>query len=86
MEGIRSAYQNSPIHGLANRVLPVFHLDEKQALAYVAGALSNLSKRSLLRRVPRGLGSVAHALATFFIMAFILFFLFKDGGRTWRHF
>ena len=81
MEGIRSAYQNSPIHGLANRVLPVFHLDEQQALAYVAGALSNLSKE-LLRRVPRGLGSVAHALATFFIMAFILFFLFKDG-RTY---
>ena len=53
VEGVRSAYQNSPIHGLANRVLPVFHLDEQQALAYVAGALSNLSKE-LLRRAPGG--------------------------------
>jgi predicted PurR-regulated permease PerM len=81
MEGVRSAYQSSFIHGLADRVLPVFHLDEQQALAYVAGALSNLSKE-LLRRVPGGLGSVAHAFVTFLIMALILFFFFKDG-RTY---
>ena len=78
VEGMRSAYQNSFIHSLANRVLPIFHLNEQEALAYVAGALSNLSKE-VLRRAPAGLGSIAHAFATFLIMAFILFFLFKDG-------
>ncbi len=81
VKGVRSAYENSFIHGLANRVLPVFRLNEQQALAYVAGALSNLSKE-VLRRVPAGLGSVAHAFATFVIMALILFFFFKDG-RTY---
>ena len=78
VEGVRSAYRDSFIHDLANRVLPVFHLDEKEAVAYIVNGLSNLSKR-LLHLIPGGLGSVAGAFTTFFIMAFILFFLFKDG-------
>ena len=32
VEGMRSAYQDSFIHDLANRVLPVFHLNEQQAI------------------------------------------------------
>ena len=79
VEGVRSAYQDSFIHDLANRVLPVFHLDEKQAVAHIVNGLSNLSKR-LLHLIPGGLGSVAGAFTTFFIMAFVLFFLFKDGS------
>ncbi|HEY3277447.1 MAG TPA: AI-2E family transporter [Syntrophorhabdaceae bacterium] len=81
MESMRSAYQNSAVHDLANRVLPLFRLDEQQAIAHAGRALTNLSK-GLLQRLPAGLGSVMNAFATFFIMAFILFFLFKDG-RTY---
>jgi predicted PurR-regulated permease PerM len=80
VEGIRSVYQNSIIHDLANRVLPVFRLDEQQALTHVANGLSNLSKW-LLRQTPGGLGSVADAFATFAIMTFVLFFFFKDGSK-----
>ncbi|MGD0229225.1 MAG: AI-2E family transporter [Syntrophorhabdales bacterium] len=79
VEGMRSAYQNSIIHDLANKVLPVFHLDEQQAIAYVANGLSTLS-RNVLQRIPGGLGSVAGAFITFIIMAFVLFFFFKDGS------
>ena len=61
------------------RLLPIFHLDEQQAMAYLANGLSNLS-RQVLHRVPAGLGSVASGFANFLIMAFILFFLFKDGS------
>jgi predicted PurR-regulated permease PerM len=42
VEGLRSAYQNSVIHDLANRVLPFFHLDEQRVIAYVVNGLSNL--------------------------------------------
>lgn len=79
VEGVRSTYQNSFIHSLANRVLPVFHLDEQQAITYAVNGLSSLSKR-LLHLIPGGLGSVATAFTTFFIMTFVLFFFFKDGG------
>lgn len=79
VEGVRSAYQNSFVHDLANRVLPVLHLDEQQAITYVVDGLSNLSKR-LLHLIPGGLGSVASAFTTFFIMTFVLFFFFKDGS------
>jgi predicted PurR-regulated permease PerM len=79
VEGVRSAYQNSIIHDLANWVLPVFHLDEQRVITYVANGLSNSSKY-LLNRIPGGLGSVAGAFATFIIMAFVLFFFFKDGS------
>ena len=78
-EGVRSAYQNSIIHDLANRVLPIFHLDEERVIAYVVNGLSNLSKH-LLRLVPGSLGSVAGAFTTFIIMTFVLFFFFKDGN------
>ena len=79
VEGVRSAYQDSFIHDLANRVLSIFHLDEKEAIAHIVNGLSNLSKR-LLNLIPGGLGSVASAFTTFFIMTFIIFFLFKDGS------
>ena len=79
MEGMRSVYRDSFVNGLMERVLPVFHLEERQAMAYVANGVSNLS-RQLLHWVPSGLGSVASGLANFLIMAFILFFLFKDGS------
>jgi predicted PurR-regulated permease PerM len=78
-EEVQSAYQDSSIHDLAKRVLPIFHLDEQQAITYLVNGLSNLSKR-LLDLVPGGLGSVAGAFTTFFIMTFVLFFLFKDGS------
>ncbi|MHB8111413.1 MAG: AI-2E family transporter [Syntrophorhabdaceae bacterium] len=78
-ESLRSAYQNSIIHDLANRVLPVFHLNEEQVIAYVNNALSTLSKH-LLRLAPGSLGSVAGAFTTFIIMTFVLFFFFKDGS------
>jgi predicted PurR-regulated permease PerM len=81
VEGLRSTYQNSVIHDLANKVLPVFHLDEQQVITYVVKGLTKISEE-LLRRLPAGLGSVVGAFATFFIMAFVLFFLFKDG-RTY---
>lgn len=79
VEGMRAAYQNSAIHDLANRILPVFHLDEHQAITYAVNGLSNLSKQ-LLRYAPAGIGSVVGALVTFGIMAFVLFFLFKDAS------
>ena len=79
MEGMRSVYRDSFVNSLMERVLPVFHLEERQAMAYVANGVSNLS-RQLLHWIPSGLGSVASGLANFLIMAFILFFLFKDGS------
>jgi predicted PurR-regulated permease PerM len=78
-EGVRAAYQNSILHDLANRVLPVLHLDEQRVITYVANSLSNLSQY-LLRLAPGSLGSVASALTTFIIMTFVLFFFFKDGS------
>lgn len=80
VEGLRSGYENSIIHDLAKRVLPIFGLDEQRAITYVVSGLSNLSKH-LLRLAPGGLGSVAGALTSFIIMAFVLFFFFKDGSR-----
>jgi predicted PurR-regulated permease PerM len=79
VEGVRSAYQDSIIHDLANRVLPVFNLDEQRIITYLVNSLSNLSKH-LLRLAPGGLGNVAGAFVTFFIMTFVLFFFFKDGS------
>ena len=79
MEGMRSVYRDSFVNSVVERVLPFFHLDEQQAMAYVANGVSNLS-RQLLHWVPAGLGSVASGFVHFLIMAFILFFLFKDGS------
>ncbi|RJR43341.1 MAG: AI-2E family transporter [Desulfobacteraceae bacterium] len=79
VEGMQAAYKDSFIRDLANRILPIFRLDEKEALAHIVNGLSTLSKR-LLKLVPGGLGSIAGAFTTFFIMAFIIFFLFKDGS------
>jgi predicted PurR-regulated permease PerM len=80
VEGMWSVYQNSIVHDIANRVLPVFGLDERQAVTYVVNALTGLSKQ-LLQRIPGGIGSVAGAFTTFIIMAFVLFFFFKDGSK-----
>ncbi len=80
LDEVQSAYQNSAVHDFANRVLPYFHVDEQQAVAYIGSSLTALAKQ-LLHRLPQGLGSVAGAFVTFFIMAFTLFFLFKDGSR-----
>ncbi len=79
MEGMRLVYRNSFVNSVVERMLPAFHLNEQQAMAYVANGLSNLS-RELLHWIPAGLGSVANGLVHFLIMAFILFFLFKDGS------
>jgi predicted PurR-regulated permease PerM len=79
MEGMRSVYRDSFISGVAKSVLSVFHLNEQQAMAYVANGVSNFS-RQLLHWVPAGLGSVASGFLHFLVMAFILFFLFKDGS------
>jgi predicted PurR-regulated permease PerM len=80
VEGLRAAYQNSVIHDLADRILPVFHVDEEQTITYVVNGLTGFSKQ-LLQKIPRGLGSVAEAFTTFVVMTFILFFFFKDGSR-----
>jgi predicted PurR-regulated permease PerM len=79
VEGMKAAYQSSFIHELANKVLPTFHLDEHQAIAYVVDTLSNLSKQ-ILHYAPVGIGNLVGAVVTFGIMAFVLFFLLKDGG------
>jgi predicted PurR-regulated permease PerM len=79
MEGMRSTYRNSFINDVVKRVLPIFRLDEQQAMTYLANWLSNLSKQ-LLRWAPAGLGNVVSGFVNFFIMAFILFFFFKDGS------
>lgn len=79
VEGMKAAYHGSAIHDLANRVLPIFRLDEHQAITYAVNALSNLSKQ-LLHYAPVGIGSVVGAFVTFGIMAFVLFFLLKDGS------
>jgi predicted PurR-regulated permease PerM len=79
VEGVQSAYQDSFIRDLANKVLPIFRLNEQQAISYLVNGLSNLSKR-LLYLIPGGLGSVAGAFTTFLIMTFVIFFLFKDGS------
>lgn len=74
-----SVYRDSFVNSVMERVLPIFHLNEQQAMVYVANGVSNLS-RQLLHWVPAGLGSVASGFANFLIMAFILFFLFKNGS------
>lgn len=79
VEGLRTAYRSSMIHDLASRVLPVFRLDEQQAITYVVNGFTSVSKQ-LLSRIPRGLGSIAGAFTTFAFMTFILFFFFKDGN------
>lgn len=78
VENVRSMYQNSFIHDLANTVLPIFHLNEQDVIAYAINGFTSLSK-GVLHRIPASLGSIAGAFVTFFIMAFVLFFLFKDG-------
>ena len=79
VEGIGSLYRHSVIQDVVNRVLPILHLDEKQALAHLINGLSNLS-RELLHRIPTGLGNVMATFVNFLIMAFVLFFFFKDGS------
>ncbi|MCG6536129.1 MAG: AI-2E family transporter [Syntrophales bacterium LBB04] len=79
VEGMGLLYRHSFIQDIANRVLPIFHLDEQQALTYLTNGLSNLSKQ-LLHRIPAGLGNVMGAFVNFSIMAFVLFFFFKDGS------
>ncbi len=80
VESVRSMYRNSFIHDLAMTVLPIFNLDEQQVIGYAINGLTSLSKGAM-HRIPASLGSIASAFVTFFIMAFVLFFLFKDGSR-----
>ncbi len=78
-ESLKSTYQHSAVHDLSNRVLPYFHVDEQEAMAYVERNVTNLSKE-LLHRLPAGLGAIFGAVVKFFLMAFVLFFFFKDGS------
>jgi predicted PurR-regulated permease PerM len=79
VEGLRAAYRGSVIHELASGILPIFRLNEQEAITYVVNGLTSISKR-LLSGIPSGLGSVAGAFTTFAFMTFILFFFFKDGS------
>ncbi len=77
-EHVGEAYRGSALQSLLNRILSLVNMDEQQAFTYIMNGVRSISKQ-LVQHVSAELANVAQAVANFFIMAFLLFFFFKDG-------
>lgn len=78
---VGEAYRGSAFQSLLNRALSLVGIDEQQAFSYIMNAVRSVSKQ-VVQYVSAELANIAGALVNFFIMAFLLFFFFKNG-RTY---
>ncbi len=77
-EHVGEAYRGSTFQSLLNRALSLIGMDEQQAFSYIMNAVRSISKQ-VVQHVSAELANIAGAVVNFFIMAFLLFFFFKDG-------
>ncbi len=75
---VSEAYRGSTLQSLLTGALSLVGMDEQQAFAYIMNAVRSVSRQAA-QHVSAELANIAGAIVNFFIMAFLLFFFFKDG-------